>query len=97
MVKIERRPFGRLPDGELAEVLTLTKGPCTCRILTYGATLQSLIVPDRQGTPIDVVLGYDSLDEYRTQDAYLGAVVGRFANRIAKGVFTLDEIGRAHV
>lgn len=85
-----RRPFGVTAQGEPVERLELRCGALSCAILTFGATLQSLIVPDRTGAPVDVVLGYDSLEEYMTQDAYLGAVVGRFANRIAKGRFSLN-------
>lgn len=85
-----RRPFGVTAQGEPVERLELRCGALSCAILTFGATLQSLIVSDRTGAPVDVVLGYDSLEEYMTQDAYLGAVVGRFANRIAKGRFFLN-------
>lgn len=85
-----RRPFGTAPTGEQVEQLTLSNGILTCKLLTFGATLQSLEVPDRNGRPVDVVLGYDSLEEYQSQDGYLGAVVGRFANRIAGGRFTLN-------
>lgn len=86
----DRKPFGMTPDGELVELLRLTRGKLSCAILTLGATLQALTVPDRDGNPVDVALGYDTAEEYLTQDAYLGAVVGRFANRIAKGRFTLN-------
>lgn len=85
-----RRPFGVTAEGEQVELLELKSGALSCAVLTFGATLRSLTVPDRDGTPVDVVLGYDTLEEYMTRDAYLGAVVGRFANRIAKGRFTLN-------
>ena len=85
-----RKPFGVTPAGEPVERLELKKGGLSCAILTLGATLQALTVPDRDGNGVDVVLGYDTAEEYLTQDAYLGAVVGRFANRIAKGKFTLN-------
>lgn len=85
-----RRSFGVTPAGEPVERITLTQGKLSCTILTLGATLQSLVVPDRDGNPVDVVLGYETLEEYLTQDGYLGAVVGRYANRIAKGRFTLE-------
>lgn len=86
----ERKPFGVTPEGETVELLRLRAGELSCAILTFGATLQSLTAPDRDGNSVDVLLGYDTLEEYMTQDAYLGAVVGRFANRIAKGRFTLN-------
>ena len=82
-------PFGTLNTGEPVFQITLNNGTLACRILTYGATLRTLCVPDRHGRPVDVVLGYDTLEEYVSQDGYLGATVGRFANRIAKGRFTL--------
>lgn len=85
----ERKPFGTTPEGEVVELLRLRAGELSCGVLTFGAALQSLTVPDQDGAPTDVVLGYDTLEEYAAQDAYLGAVVGRFANRIAKGRFTL--------
>ena len=58
--------------------------------ITFGAAIRSLTVPDRNGQPVDVALGYDTLDEYIQNDGYLGATVGRFANRIAKGKFQLN-------
>ncbi len=90
MTESNRRPFGRTPEGEPVDLLTLNNGTISCQLITFGAALRSLWVPDREGKPVDVVLGYDSLEEYRTQDAYLGAVVGRFANRIGGGRFTLN-------
>ena len=82
--------FGVTSKGEDVAVITLRKGDISCKILSFGATIQSLTVPDRKGQPLDIVLGYDSISEYETQDAYLGAVVGRYANRIAKGKFSLN-------
>ena len=84
-----KQAFGSTPSGELVELLTLDNGRLSCQILTFGATLRSLSVPDRDGVLRDVVLGYDTLEDYRTRDGYLGAVVGRYANRIARGRFTL--------
>jgi aldose 1-epimerase len=60
------------------------------RVINYGAIITSIRVPDRNGKLGDVVLGYDSLDGYVTNPAYLGALVGRYANRIGKAQFTLD-------
>ena len=65
------------------EKIILRQGAFEAHILPYGATLQSLLVPDRMGQLRDVVLGYESLEEYRQHDGYLGATVGRCANRIA--------------
>lgn len=82
-------PFGVTSGGKPVEVLTLDNGILSCRILTFGAALQSLFVPDRAGRRVDVVLGYETLEEYQTWDGYFGAVVGRYANRIASGRFSL--------
>ena len=83
-------PFGKTLDGRPVSVISLDNGVISCKILTYGATLQSLCVPDRNGEPVDVVLGYDTLQEYMNNDGYLGAVIGRYANRIGGARFTLD-------
>jgi aldose 1-epimerase len=84
-----------LRDGTPIEAVMLenTAG-ISARILTYGATLQSLVAPDRQGVWADIVLGHDDVAEYEAQQNYLGVTVGRYANRIAKGQFSLD--GRAY-
>lgn len=84
------RPFGTTPEGQTVSLITLDNGILSCHILTYGATLQALYVPDRRGRGVDVVLGYDTLEEYMAQDGYLGATVGRYANRIAGGRFSLN-------
>lgn len=84
-------PFGVTKSGEAVSAITLDNGQISCQILTYGATIRSLSVPDRDGNAVDVVLGYDTLREYETQDGYLGATIGRFANRIAYGHFTLKQ------
>lgn len=86
-----RAAFGALSDGTKVEAVTLTNGAgLSAKIMTLGATLQSLVVPDKAGHKDDVVLGYDTAQEYLTRPDYFGASVGRYANRIAKGKFTLD-------
>jgi len=86
-----RAPFGALADGTKVEAVTLTNGAgISAKIMTLGATLQSLMVPDRSGHKDDVVLGYDSAQEYLSHPDYFGASVGRYANRIAKAKFSLD-------
>lgn len=85
----QRSIFGKTTAGVPVELLELRCEDLSCTILTFGATIQSLRVPNREGKPVDVVLGYDTLAEYESQDGYLGAVVGRYGNRIAKGRFTL--------
>lgn len=59
-------------------------------VLPFGATLQSVVVNDSDGRPTDVVLGYDTADEYRDGDFYFGATIGRFANRIGGAAFDLN-------
>ncbi|HEX8660962.1 MAG TPA: aldose epimerase family protein, partial [Brevundimonas sp.] len=87
---VTRAPFGRTPQGEAVEAITLTNGRVTARVITLGASLQSLTAPDRQGRSADVVLGYPTLEGYIAKPEYFGATVGRVANRIARGQFTLD-------
>lgn len=84
------RSFGTLPSGEEVREITLKNGEISCQILTFGATLCALSVPNRSGEMTDVVLGYDTIEEYLAGDGYLGATVGRCANRIAKGQFSLN-------
>jgi aldose 1-epimerase len=93
--RIERRPFG-IAGGTAVELYTLANGRgSSVDIATYGGIVVALRVPDRGGRLGDVVLGHDSLEGYlRSPGPYLGALVGRFANRIAGGRFTLD--GREH-
>lgn len=89
MSEVFGRPFGVTKNGEEVRELTLDNGVLSCGILTFGATLRTLLVPGREG-PVDVVLGYDSLEQYETEGGFFGAVVGRYANRIAEGRFTLN-------
>jgi len=88
---VSREPVGALADGTQVEAVTLVNGTgVTARILTYGATLQALIVPDAHGVMADIVLGHDDVGGYERTRAYLGSTIGRYANRIAEGRFTLD-------
>ena len=83
-------PFGLMPDGTPVELYTLSAGALSCGVITFGGSLQSLRVPDRAGKPVDVLLGFDSLEPYRTHGKSLGALVGRYANRIGGAEFTLN-------
>lgn len=86
-----RGEFGRLQNGQAVEAITLTNAHgMKAKVIAFGATLQSLIVPDRAGHPADIVLGYDTVNGYVRQTAHFGASIGRYANRIAGGRFTLD-------
>ncbi len=84
-------PFGTLPDGTSATRYRLQAAPdAYADILDYGATVQGLVLPDRNGRPVDIVLGYDTLEGYVSGDCYFGATVGRCANRIGNAAFTID-------
>ena len=85
-----RAAFGQMPDGTPVELLTLRDGACICEIITYGGSVRSLTVPARDGAPVDVVLGFDTLEDYRKQDKYIGALIGRYANRIGGAKFSLN-------
>ena len=85
--------FGRLADGTAVDIYTLTnKAGLEARIMTYGAILVSLKVPDRNGVLADVNLGFDNLEGYLGTHPYFGAIIGRYGNRIAKARFTLDGV-----
>lgn len=87
---MEKTLFGTMPDGTAVEQYTLRAGALSCDIITYGGALRSLRVPDRNGNSVDVLLGFDTLEDYRRQDKYIGALIGRFANRIGGSCFTLN-------
>ncbi|OLB68184.1 MAG: hypothetical protein AUI09_01085 [Gemmatimonadetes bacterium 13_2_20CM_2_66_5] len=89
--RVSRAPFGELADGRRVELFTLTNAHgIEVRAMTYGAIITSIQTPDRSGKRADIVLGFDSLGGYVAGSPYFGAVVGRYANRIARGQFTLD-------
>ncbi|MBT4139329.1 MAG: galactose mutarotase [Candidatus Latescibacteria bacterium] len=83
--------FGTTTDGQDITQFTLTNSNnCQVKIITYGAIVTSITVPDRNGQMADVVLGHDTLEGYQNTPAYLGAVVGRYGNRIRNGQFELN-------
>jgi aldose 1-epimerase len=88
---VSRTSFGRTPDGKEVHVITLqnAKG-LKARIMTLGATWIGMDIPDKTGKVGDVLLGFDTLEGYLKGHPYFGSTVGRYANRIAKGKFTLD-------
>jgi aldose 1-epimerase len=92
--KVTSQPFGKMPDGTAVEIFTLSDGPFEARIATYGGIVVSLKAPDRNGRSADVVLGFDELGGYVANfngpsTAFFGAIIGRYANRIAHGSFPL--------
>jgi aldose 1-epimerase len=86
--------FGTTPDGEAVQIFTLSANGIELRTMTYGATIVALRTPDRDGNLADIVLGFDSLQGYIRNPRFFGAVVGRYANRIANARFTLE--GQIH-
>ena len=90
---VRREEFGKMPDGRAVALYTLTnRRGAEARIITYGGTVVSLRVPDRRGQLADVVLGFDDLEGYLGQDFYIGALIGRYANRISNARFTLNGV-----
>jgi aldose 1-epimerase len=88
---IARAGFGSTRDGRTVEIYTLTNAHgVEMRVMTYGGIITSLKVPDRAGHLGDIVLGFDTIDGYLKDPPYVGALIGRYGNRIAKGQFTLD-------
>jgi aldose 1-epimerase len=82
--------FGKTPEGTPVELYVLSNGKMTVKVITYGAIITEIDVPDRNGKMADVVLGFDKLEGYLSGHPYFGAATGRVANRIAKATFTLD-------
>jgi aldose 1-epimerase len=92
MTMIGKNEFGKLADGTSVEQYTLTnKNGMVAKVINYGAILTELDVADRAGKKSDVVLGFKDLKDYVERSPFFGATAGRFANRIAKGKFSLDE------
>ncbi len=88
---ISKSPFGKMPGGGAVDLYTLTNADgLVCKAITYGAAVAELHVPDRAGRLGDVVLGFDNLPQYIKDSPCFGSVVGRVANRIARGSFSLD-------
>jgi len=90
---IEKKKFGTTSDGQPVYAYTLTTSSgSSMTVLTYGGIITQLSVPDKDGKLGDVVLGLDNIDQYETQSPYFGAIIGRYANRIANGEFKLDDV-----
>ncbi|MCL5005116.1 MAG: galactose mutarotase [Acidobacteria bacterium] len=90
---IRKSVFGKMPDGQEINLYTLTNSNgIQAGITNYGGKVVSLLVPDRRGILADVVLGFDRLAPYLGNEPHFGALIGRFANRIAGGRFTLEGV-----
>ncbi|MCX2955372.1 aldose epimerase family protein [Lentzea sp. NEAU-D7] len=96
--ELRRELFGRTGGTDVHRYVLAWPGGLTVRVLDYGGVIQSLEAPDRHGVPANVVLGFSSLDDYVANNqpgaarVFFGAVIGRYANRIARGAFTLDDV-----
>ncbi len=88
MIKTER--FGYAADGKEVLAFTLTDGEASATVLNYGGAVQSILVPDKNGKLTDVVLGYKDVASYENNGGCLGALIGRFGNRIDRGRLTID-------
>ncbi len=82
--------FGTLPGGQPVHQIALRSGRLECEILTYGGAIRTLRCPDKNGDMTDVLLGFDTLEDYVAHDAHMGALIGRFANRIGSACFELE-------
>ncbi len=89
---IKKEAFGNAPDGPADLYTIVNSHGMEVRVTNYGGIIVSLRVPDKKGVPGDVVLGYDNLDGYLKNSPYFSAIVGRYANRIANGKFTLGGV-----
>jgi aldose 1-epimerase len=92
---VTKKPFGKMPDGTQIDVYTLSEGKIEARIITYGGIVISLKTPDKSGKVDDIVLGFDTLDQYvkvsnAAGNPFFGALIGRYANRIGNAEFKLE-------
>lgn len=88
---ISSEPFGTTPDGtEVTEYTMTNANGIEMKVITYGGIIRTLKVPDKEGNLEDIVLGFDSLEDYVEENPFFGTIVGRYGNRIAGGTFTLD-------
>ncbi len=91
MSTISKEEFGTTPDGQMAQLFTLTNANgMVANITNYGGIITKLTAPDKNGEWADVVLGFDSLASYVKGSPFFGALVGRYGNRIAKGKFSIE-------
>ena len=92
---IEKVQFGTLEDGRIADLFTLQNGSgFSASITNFGGILTSVKMPDKHGKIEEITLGFEYLQDYLGEHPYFGAIIGRFANRIAGGSFTLE--GKAY-
>ena len=89
-MSVKKEPFGQTAAGEAISIYTIDNGTISARIIDYGANLVNLMVPDRNGTIQDVILGFDDLEGYQANPEFYGALVGPVANRTAGACAVID-------
>jgi aldose 1-epimerase len=89
---IDRRVFGKLPDGRRVNLFRLAAGDLIVEVIDYGGIIRSIVVPDSNGVPGDIAHGFEDLEGYLGSHPWFGAVCGRYASRIAGGHFSLDGV-----
>jgi aldose 1-epimerase len=94
MSDLHQRVYGHLPDGRPVHEITLSRGGLALSLITLGGIVTALRVPDRHGVAANVVRGFDNLDDYVHRNPFFGVIVGRYANRIARGELPID--GEVH-
>ena len=90
-MSVSIRDFGKSTTGQTVKLAVLKNEFIEVQLLSYAAVIHRILVPDRKGNPVDVVLGYPTVQDYELNTCFLGAVVGRYANRIGGSKFTLYE------
>jgi aldose 1-epimerase len=96
-VRLHRREYGHLSDDRAVDEITLSHGGLTLSLITLGGIVTTLWVPDRDGVAANVVRGFDDLDDYVHRNPFFGVIVGRYANRIARGELPIDGTTHALV
>jgi len=92
-MQVHKQFFGNLEDGRQADLITIENDfGVICKITNFGGIVTSWIVPDKKGKPVDIILGWDELENFIADTSFLGAIIGRYGNRIAKGIFSLDDV-----
>ncbi len=89
---IKQEPFGKTSDGNVILYTLTNANGLELKVMNYGCVVTSLKVPDRKGVLEDIVLGFDTIEQYQKESPFFGAVIGRYGNRIAKGTFSIDGV-----
>jgi aldose 1-epimerase len=90
--RIEKKPFGKMPDGTVIDEYLLSAGKICIGVVPYGGIVRRIEVPDNRGRMGNITLGFDRLEDYLTKSPYFGCITGRYANRIGGARFTLDGV-----